>query len=78
MQRWSWDKCRYGEELLSKIAGCGVHVPVARTFGMDHIGLDAAARLAMRAMRLILSPTSRSCSCSWPSGTARLRSASRT
>lgn len=45
MQRWPWDKCRYGEELLSKIAGRGVHVPVTRTIGMDHIGLDAAARL---------------------------------
>lgn len=38
-------QCRYGEELLSKIAGRGVHVPVTRTIGMDHIGLDAAARL---------------------------------
>ena len=45
MQRWSWEKCRYGEELLSKIAGRGAHVPVTRTIGMDHIGLDAAARL---------------------------------
>lgn len=47
MQRWSWDKCRYGEELLSKIAGRGVQVPVTRTIGMDHIGLDAAARLGI-------------------------------
>jgi lactate dehydrogenase-like 2-hydroxyacid dehydrogenase len=47
MRRWSWDKCRYGEELLSKIAGRGVHVPVTRTIGMDHIDLDAAARLGI-------------------------------
>lgn len=47
MQRWSWDKCRYGEELLSKIAGRGVHVLVTRTIGMDHIDLDAAARLGI-------------------------------
>ena len=83
MQRWSWDKCRYGEELLSKIAGRGVHVLVTRTIGMDHIDLDAAARLGIAVGnahygRLILSLTSRSCSCSWPSGTTRLRSASRT
>ncbi|RRF94793.1 MAG: hypothetical protein DUD31_03410 [Coriobacteriaceae bacterium] len=47
MQRWSWDKCRYGEELLSKIAGRGVQVLVTRTIGMDHIDLDAAARLGI-------------------------------
>lgn len=47
MQRWSWDKCRYGEELLSKIAGRGVHVLVTRTIGMDHIDLDTAARLGI-------------------------------
>lgn len=58
MQRWSWHKCRYGEELLSKIAGRGVHVPVARTFGMDHIGLDAAARLGTAAGNARYAPDS--------------------
>lgn len=47
MQRWSWDKCRCGEELLSKIAGRGVQVLVTRTIGMNHIDLDAAARLGI-------------------------------
>lgn len=58
MQRWSWDKCRYGEELLSKIAGRGVHVPVTRTIGMDHIGLDAAARLGIAAGNARYAPDS--------------------
>lgn len=58
MQRWSWDKCRYGEELLSKIAGRSVHVPVARTFGMDHIGLDAVARLGTAAGNARYAPDS--------------------
>ena len=40
-------QCRYGEELLSKIAGRGVHVLVTRTIGMDHIDLDVAARLGI-------------------------------
>ena len=40
-------QCRYGEELLSKIAGRGVHVLVIRTIGMDHIDLDVAARLGI-------------------------------
>ena len=35
------------EELLSKIAGRGVHVLVIRTIGMDHIDLDVAARLGI-------------------------------
>lgn len=58
MQRWSWHKCRYSEELLSKIAGRGVHVPVVRTFGMDHIGLDAAARLGTAAGNARYAPDS--------------------
>ena len=82
MQRWSWDKCRYGEELLSKIAGRGVHVPVARTFGMDHIGLDAAARLGTAAGNARYAPDSVADFTLMlvlvASGTARLRSASRT
>ncbi len=58
MQRWSWDKCRYGEELLSKIAGRGVHVLVTRTIGMDHIDLDAAARLGIAVSNAHYAPDS--------------------
>ncbi len=51
-------QCRYGEELLSKIASRGVHVPVTRTIGMDHIGLDAAARLGTAAGNARYAPDS--------------------
>lgn len=37
-------RCRYGKELLGKIASQGVHVLVTRTVGTDHI--DAAAAKA--------------------------------
>ncbi len=58
MQRWSWDKCRYGEELLSKIAGRGVQVLVTRTIDMDHIDLDAAARLGIAVSNARYAPDS--------------------